>query len=540
MHGGQAVGNGRPAKLKRETSRPLAILHRPIEELLVSGSDTRALLDPQTGLNRFGCKPLPCPDVFSFASSTATSISPRAFCRVEAERERLLELSSDANFLDEQTECQRHDLRQLLDLSHSGVDIVFSPSGTDTVLQALFLTRAMHKADPMDCILTASDETGSGVSHALAGQHFDTVTAGGVPVVKGEAITGVADGITRIDFPMRDTYGNRRSSDEMDHELFAAVWRSVASGHRVFLLVMDSSKLASRCPGMDCLLRLQDRFGDTLQIVVDACQMRCSSARLKWHLDQGHLVVISGSKFFTGPPFSGALLVPSSLSSLAEKITVATRGIQDYTNRYAWPLAWTRLRNALSDRPNIGQYFRWAAALDEMRSYAAVPREFRCRVLQAHAQMTAELIRCHPDLHLLEDWKPVDDQIDDAEMTHKTIFPFQLRERNAQEWMSFEDTATVYATLNRSMSHTPSSSLAQPDNSIDSMKCQIGQPVGIACGPERKVGALRVCASARTVYHLWHRSQQIPLSICLEQDHQAIATTLAKISHLSNSRRNPR
>ena len=42
--------------------------------------------------------------------------------------------------------------------------------------------------------------------------------------------------------------------------------------------------------------------------------MRLGRTRLQKYLDRGYLVLVTGSKFFTGPPFSGALLVPSALA----------------------------------------------------------------------------------------------------------------------------------------------------------------------------------------------------------------------------------
>ena len=61
------------------------------------------------------------------------------------------------------------------------------------------------------------------------------------------------------------------------------------------------------------------RWPGRVQVVVDACQMRLGRPRLKKYLDRGYLVIVTGSKFFTGPAFSGALLVPAGLARRARR-----------------------------------------------------------------------------------------------------------------------------------------------------------------------------------------------------------------------------
>ena len=65
-------------------------LAAPVEVLLTTGGDTRLAVDPETGLNCYGCSPRPRPDAITFASTTATSISDGAFAAVEGLRRRLI------------------------------------------------------------------------------------------------------------------------------------------------------------------------------------------------------------------------------------------------------------------------------------------------------------------------------------------------------------------------------------------------------------------------------------------------------------------
>ncbi|SAY46840.1 hypothetical protein KRIGEM_03199 [Komagataeibacter rhaeticus] len=47
--------------------------------------------------------------------------------------------------------------------------------------------------------------------------------------------------------------------------------------------------------------------------VVDACQARLDPLRVRAYLDMGWMVMVTGSKFCTGPPFCGALLLPAGV-----------------------------------------------------------------------------------------------------------------------------------------------------------------------------------------------------------------------------------
>jgi hypothetical protein len=124
----------------------MAELFAPLDRLLSGGGDPRLTVNPASGLNEYGCQPFPCPDTLCFSSSTATSISQRAYDRAQNAREALMRsaitVGIEAAF-DTRVEAMRDELRAFLGLSRMQADIVFSPSGTDSQLQALFLTRAL-------------------------------------------------------------------------------------------------------------------------------------------------------------------------------------------------------------------------------------------------------------------------------------------------------------------------------------------------------------------------------------------------------------
>src|SRR5579864_1280262 len=61
----------------------------PVEVMLAGGGDARVARDPATGRNQYGCAFSPEEGVADFASSTASTISPRGYAAAAALRERL-------------------------------------------------------------------------------------------------------------------------------------------------------------------------------------------------------------------------------------------------------------------------------------------------------------------------------------------------------------------------------------------------------------------------------------------------------------------
>ena len=225
-----------------------------------------------------------------------------------------------------------------------------------------------------------------------------------------------------------------------------------------------------------------------LRIVVDACQMRLGGERLRHYLDQGFLVLATGSKYFTGPPFSGALLVPPRLASAIDAVEGAPAGLCDYSNVFDWPRRWPKLRAAFPKIPNYGQWLRWQAALEEMRAYFAVPQSFREAVLGECAARIPELISASGNLVLLEG-RSAGEALD-GEMRHRSIFAF-VPHRNGHP-LTLEECGLLYRAMSRDLSRR---ALIQ-DRAVAARLCQIGQPVALG---HQSGAALRLCVSARLV-----------------------------------------
>lgn len=491
-----------PVGLARfRASDPLRLL-APLEWLLASGGDGRLRIDPVTALNGYGCRPFPRPEAFTFASSTASSISDRAFAAVAGVRQAMLREARRIGLdcaVDRQMERMRDELRHVLGLEGSGCEIVFSPSGTDAQLHALFVGRALL-GTPLISILAAADETGSGAAFATRGQHFNSLTAHGAAVAKGDPIHGLAEGVSGVTVPMRDDGGGLRPVDVVDGDIVHAVARSVAAGKRVLLFAMDSSKFGLRSPSEDCLRWIADAAGNEVLIAIDACQARLGLERLRWYLDRGFLILITGSKFFTGAPFSGALLIPASLAARFTAIGEAPAGLGAYTGRSDWPEHFASIRAALPRQMNLGTVLRWVSALQEMRDYFAVPQDFRRLALAEFAELVPPLIAAEPCLQPMAWLEEAAGASDDA-FASRTIFPFFARRRGAL--LSHASASVLYRALNDDVAPLLPSTLPPMLRFLAARRCHIGQPVALGTGKRGAVAALRISAGARLVSESW-------------------------------------
>ena len=512
-----------------ERAHGLSDLFMPLDDILLRGGDPRLALDPKSRLNAYGCGPLPAPDTLSFASSTASTISERAYARAGLARAGLMR-SAIAHGLeqafDTRLEQMREELRCHLKLSAFEADIVFSPSGTDSQLHALFLARAWFGSPPT-MLVVGSDQTGSGTVHTARGRHFSSRTASGCQVAKDMPIAGLSG--DSVALPLLDAMldPTRELAAPADHDsaVLEAVEAAVTRGAGVLLQIMDASKLGWRAPGEACLEEIATRWPDKVRIVVDACQMRLSRPRLRRYLDRGYMVLITGSKYFGGPAFSGALLVPTAMSPALDRGDGIAPGLLDYASRSDWPRNWTALRSCFASRPNLGQWLRWEAALAEIDAYYQVPASFRALALCESRKAIESLIALSPSLRPLA--RPPSGTAEDEEFADATIFPFLVHRDHGP--LSVDDCRGLYRVLGNDQRDATAGTEA--DRDVASRRCLIGQPVGIESRGGQLAGALRLCVGARLVTETWSPDPHLARRN-LQRELDRVAIVVAKIELL--------
>lgn len=477
----------------------------PTENLMATGGDARLAVDAATGLNHYGCSHRPRPWAITFASSTASSLSERGFAGAEKARLSLL-----AGALQGRAEAAARQLDgdiQARIAAHFGLTaeegVVLAPSGTDCELYALALAALAPGGRPVSNILLAPEETGSGVPLAATGCHFANDTALGLPVTKGARIEGFADDTLVINVPMRDGAGHVRPPADVDGETCRLTWRMRHAGQHVLLHRLDLSKTGLLAPGLAALEHAcAPEEGESCppDVVVDACQARLDPLRVRAYLDMGWMVMVTGSKFFTGPPFCGALLLPAAVRLRLDGPRPLPAGLGAYSYRHAWPAG--RACGTLPEGHNIGLILRWQAALAEMAALSAIPRALVYDRLQGFLSAVTGRITADPALELLPPVAPARPVLDNAWDCLPTILSFFVRAPGTDGTfrpLALPQARQLYAWLNTDLSGLVPAD--DPDACLAAVLCHVGQPVPLAHPnlPGAIAGALRISAGARLV-----------------------------------------
>ncbi len=146
--------------------------------------------------------------------------------------------------------------------------------------------------------------------------------------------------------------------------------------------------------------RLMQTMKDDVVGIVDAAQGRLAPAAYQSALDRGLMVSFTGSKFFGGPPFAGALFVPPSLNPNATGLRKLPAGFEDYFCGRDLPRSWFPLRVVRDQWYNTGSLLRWIAGATEINNYFAIDpltRESDCKRIQRCSSIShRQTIECKP------------------------------------------------------------------------------------------------------------------------------------------------
>ena len=491
-------------KKSEEVWKPiLENLAKPTEYLLMTGGDLRLNIDEFELLNKYGCRPFPRPEAFTFASSTATSVSNYAFDKTDKVRTILIQNSLKKglkNATIEFSELLKNNLRRALKIKDD-CQIIFSPSGTDSSLQIAAITQIISDKE-ITHVLVASDETGSGVATALKGCHFENTTALNYPVKQGDHIEGFRD-IDLIKIPLKDEKGQLKSSSQLDTEIFASISKTNELGRHIVLHAMDQSKLGYQSPSQEMIGNLNTLDNLSIQIIVDGSQLRLDPIDIRNYLNKGYIVTITGSKYFTGPPYAGALIVPKNVSQSINSVkNTLPEGLTNYYNHSDWPTSWFCSKD-LPDGFNYGSYMRWNAAIVEMDRYFKTPILYRNLGIEMFCNFVEDSIKDAPFLEPLfgDETKINTYNTEDFGLRNiRTIFPFFILKNN--QALTVDKVKKLYLLLNSDISDQFEGSSLEIIR-LAAQKCHIGQAVNVKYGNDLQSAVLRISLGARVISESW-------------------------------------
>ena len=454
-----------------QSLRPVAL---PTAALMMTGSDSRLDLNPETGLNRYGCSPFPQNDLLCFSSSTANPLSPLGLHAAEELRHAMMAAAARQELpAAVESAVRRLKTRILAGLGLAGlvgVEPVLAASGTIATLLAGWVALCGH-SHPVLVLLLEPTETGSGIPQVAAGRHPASRTPKGIAVEEGAPIAGFgAERLTVEAWPIRDASGAPIDSGLMTERLTQRIAQAVAAGQRVILHALEGSKTGLTTPSLSGVQSLRAQFPDDLTVIVDACQMRLRHDVLLDYLQAGCLVVATGSKFLGGPPFSGVLLTPPGMSS---SDAIMPAGLEAYSWRGDWPQSWAAAQGADGPEWTLGLLLRWQAALAELDHFNLLSSaEQAARVRRFHLE-TRESFGVDPIFAVA----PSDDGT-----ASSTIVTIGVADPSSEGWLGMEALRRLYGLLAQDVSSYLPNTAALVERRLAGRICLIGQPVALA-GP---------------------------------------------------------
>lgn len=443
--------------------------HSDLARLLASGGDGRLDIDDQ-GLNRYGCRFEPEPNTLQLGSCTASTLSELSF-RAAGDAHRLVSDRPDL------IESLYDDVRRRLVASLAAdvsqrPGVLLMPSGTDAEYIPLLL--ALTGGRNVTNIVVAPTEVGSGSLAAAGLRHFDEITPDGGHVESGALVdAALAERVSPVTIRVRDDDGDPLPPEAIDENVESVVDRAVEDGHAVLIHVVAHSKTGVHAPSLECVRGAELRHRDRIHVVVDAAQGRVSRRGLAEALDAGWTVMVTGSKFFGGPPFSGAVLIPHRAVARMEQMACPP-GLKPYFSSFQAPSDWGPWRASTERRADLGVLLRWVAAIAEIEAYYDLDSGTRFRILQSFERAAVAALGSTERIEL-EDASPsiLDNEAARLLQSKHTVFSFSLHDRNGDR-LGADDLRRVQHSL-RTGAHRPADETGRRPSLV-----QTGQPVIVA------------------------------------------------------------
>jgi hypothetical protein len=472
----------------------LRIVARPAASIMLEGSDSRLDLDVERGTNQYGCSPLPQMGGIELSSSTATTVSFEGLSAAEKLRRKLISaaaLGRTREVLLQAAIETKAAVLETLGFSESDAVPILAASGTTGVLFAtLYYLSGMRGA--ATAILVGAEESGSGISLAAAGCHpaSRTPTTGAVVNV-GDRLGGFEVDLLIQAVPVRNKSNEPVPVVRIVDQIERLLEQALTAGKKVLLHVMECSKTGLVAPGFEAVQVLRHRYPQ-LPIIVDACQLRTDFDVLRRYVKIGCAVVVTGSKFYGGPAFSAALILPASQ---ANHRTPLPNGLADYSWRGDWPHEWGAMCVDLPQTTNPGLLMRWQAALEEIKLFHKIPKAIVTELLRVFGQSVRTCLADLPEVRLLDSNVAPEITTIEPPPIFSSLFTFGIAKSVGVGWLGVDELRRIYTLLRCDLTeHLPSDAL-EGECRVSRTLCHIGQPVVFPAGSYP--AGLRLSAGSR-------------------------------------------
>mmetsp|Transcript_30261 Transcript_30261/g.59091 ORF Transcript_30261/g.59091 Transcript_30261/m.59091 type:complete len:496 (+) Transcript_30261:65-1552(+) len=431
-----------------------------VAAILTEGGDDRTTINSK-GVNKYHCRPQPIEGAIFRGSCTCNIPTEGGYRAAEAAYQSIQDGDVSVGDIMEGVRSKIKSMSQV----PAGTEVFLCPSGSDAEYIPLQIAKILTKGRKIVNIVTCDSEVGSGTLDAAGGKYFSPVVPlpedGMMAAAMGDPVKGLAENVETVSIAARDMGDSSVVCAKAGVQEAVDNCASEGSVPIVHCVLGSKTGIVEPFPATNFgqMVSARDAF-----IVVDACQGRFRSDQLTEYLNNGAFVLITGSKFYRGPPFSGAVLVPSQvMERLLMTDTTLAPGLSYFLSSNEVPEALSSWRSALKDTSNTGLALRWVAALDEMEPTLAIADDDKDLMTAAWLESVLSELEKYPDQ--LEAFEP---------RSCSTIVSLRLKAPGGAYYNNAE-CKNVFQWMTLDMSQKTGTQEGAP-------RCYIGQPVNVAKG----------------------------------------------------------
>jgi hypothetical protein len=365
--------------------------------------------------------------------------------------------------------------------------------------------------------------TGSGVGDAAGMRHHSAAAPQADSVQPGEPIAGMVDGSIVAFEPVRE---NVDVTDRDALREYIDAKKEQTKAGSVLLHAIAGSKTGMHQPPSVVADSLANASDDLL-VCIDACQMRVTPEYIRSQLSKGYIVLLTGSKFYGGPPFAGACLLPPKRARQIEALAAMEGGIPSGLAEYftaddvpgdSMPL----LKSKLATIPNTGLALRWTAALHSMERFESAPSFMTSRVAKRWVSRVRALAEgFYPAVEVLEA-QGIHDEEEHRVGSVNTIISLMIRTGGSGGGlMGVKGLKQLQLLLGTDLSDLcDDTTFPKSARGVAKIRAQLGQPVLLGGGARHGVVRLAIGATdvCETVESSIERAQAIQSNHDKEDD----------------------
>lgn len=394
-------------------------------ELLSSGGDERIVLD-ENKLNSHHLTPIsPFPQL-NRGTCTCSVIAKERISEVDGYYNDYLKNGHQAY-----RDSVEQDMFDILNLDRS-YDIFFAPSGTDLCYFPMLFAHLLQ--DPNKGLLnvvTNIDELGRGVKLAYSGELY----------FKENHIIKATGELKENNFHKNlETQFIQAREDDGTTTPKAKIIRDTILGNQDKYNVVLNLNVCSKSGIVDDLSIIDElKNVPNLYIIVDCCQFRNDRLLLQKLLDMNCMIMITGSKFFSAPPFCAAMITPSSIGNDLNKLDLEYEVPELFRKIFTQSDIPNRLANFKSkfhDVENPGLFTRWKVALADMRGFFEVEDQ-GTEIIQKWGAHVSDYISKSPYFEIMPK----------CERNFKSIISFKVRNPKTGTFLDYDELREVRKQL---------------------------------------------------------------------------------------------